>query len=141
MTNNKEYSNAEVTVFWKPDICIHAAECVKGLSAVFDPNKKPWVNLKNASSKDLIMTIDKCPSGALSYKVMGSLQEENSIKGSVTKLNVLQNGPLIVEGNFELFDAEGNEAETKSKVAICRCGASENKPFCDGSHSKIGFQG
>ncbi|GBD90012.1 iron-binding zinc finger CDGSH type [bacterium BMS3Abin04] len=47
----------------------------------------------------------------------------------------------MVEGNFELFDAEGNEVETKSKVAICRCGASEDKPFCNGSHLKIGFQG
>jgi len=141
VTNNKEYSNREVTVFWKPDICIHAAECVKGLPTVFDPNKKPWVNLKYASSKDVMMIIDKCPSGALSYKAMDSLQEENNLKGPVTKLNVLQNGPLKVEGNFELFDAEGNEVETKSKVAICRCGASENKPFCDGSHSKIGFQG
>ena len=72
---------------------------------------------------------------------MGSLQEENNIERSVTKLNVLQNGPLMVEGNFELFDAEGNEVETKSKVAICRCGASEDKPFCNGSHLKIGFQG
>ena len=40
----KEYSNGELTVVWKPDLCIHAAECVKGLPQVFDPNKKPWVD-------------------------------------------------------------------------------------------------
>lgn len=80
MTNNKEYSNAEVTVFWKPDICIHAAECVKGLPTVFDPNKKPWVNLKKASSKDVIMTIDKCPSGALSYKSYGFITRRKQHK-------------------------------------------------------------
>lgn len=141
MANDKEYSNDEITVFWKPDICIHAAECVKGLPAVFDPNKKPWVNLKNSESKEIMATIDKCPSGALSYKTSGALVDENILETSSAKLNVRLNGPLIVKGNFELFDADGNEIETKSKIAICRCGASENKPFCDGSHSKIGFQG
>ena len=141
MANDKEYSNDEITVFWKPDICIHSAECVKGLPEVFDPNKKPWVNLKNSESKEIMATIDKCPSGALSYQVKNESNEENSSIVSAANLNLLSNGPIIVEGDFKIFDVNGNEIETKSKIAICRCGASGNKPFCDGSHSKIGFQG
>ena len=57
------------------------------------------------------------------------------------KITVLKNGPLKVQGSIDLHDAEGNPIETKKDtVFLCRCGASVNKPFCDGTHSKIGFQ-
>ena len=55
-------------------------------------------------------------------------------------IKILTNGPYVVDGDFRLVDAEGNEVE-KKKAALCRCGGSTNKPFCDGTHSKIGFQG
>lgn len=52
-----------------------------------------------------------------------------------------KNGPLIVEGEVELFDTENNRLPLeKTRIALCRCGASSNKPFCDGTHSQIGFQ-
>ena len=58
------------------------------------------------------------------------------------QIHVYDNGPAIVEGEFEMKNAAGEPlAEGKSKVAICRCGASSNKPFCDGTHRKVGFQG
>jgi CDGSH-type Zn-finger protein len=56
-------------------------------------------------------------------------------------IHPLKNGPLIVEGPVDLFDTEGNQVTLdKPRIALCRCGASSNKPFCDGTHSKIGFQ-
>ncbi|HEX9986172.1 MAG TPA: CDGSH iron-sulfur domain-containing protein [Thermoanaerobaculia bacterium] len=55
-------------------------------------------------------------------------------------IKIRDNGPLIVEGDFKLTDAQGNEVPVK-KAALCRCGGSTMKPFCDGTHSKIGFQG
>jgi CDGSH-type Zn-finger protein len=59
-----------------------------------------------------------------------------------TKIKLLANGPLIVEGQFDVFSADGVEmAEGKGRVALCRCGASASKPFCDGAHTKMGFQG
>lgn len=52
-----------------------------------------------------------------------------------------KNGPLIVEGAVDLYDTDGNQvAVDKPRIALCRCGASSNKPFCDGTHSQIGFQ-
>lgn len=57
-----------------------------------------------------------------------------------TKITVLKNGPLYVEGNFVLFDADGQEIPVNSKAALCRCGASDKKPFCDGTHAKVGFK-
>lgn len=58
---------------------------------------------------------------------------------SVT-IKISDNGPLIVQGDFKLIDAAGQEVPVK-KAALCRCGGSTMKPFCDGTHSKIGFQG
>ncbi len=56
------------------------------------------------------------------------------------KVTVLDNGPFLVQGEIELFDSNGKQIETKDRVALCRCGASATKPFCDGAHSKIGFK-
>ena len=58
-----------------------------------------------------------------------------------TTIRPLKNGPYLVEGELDLFDTEGNKIPVeKSTIALCRCGASSNKPFCDGTHSRIGFQ-
>jgi len=62
---------------------------------------------------------------------------------SDTRITIHENGPLKVEGDVPLFDHEGNRVETprKDRYFLCRCGGSTNKPFCDGTHSKIGFIG
>lgn len=56
------------------------------------------------------------------------------------KIAVLDNGPFIVKGDFEVTDGEGQAFPQKEQVALCRCGASANKPFCDGAHAKAGFE-
>lgn len=63
----KEYSNGEVTVVWKPELCIHSAICAKGLPKVFQPREKPWIKHESATSDEIIGQINKCPSGALSF--------------------------------------------------------------------------
>jgi len=63
----KKYSNGEVTVVWKPNLCIHSAICFRGLSEVFDPRKRPWITPDQATSDKIVDQIKKCPSGALSY--------------------------------------------------------------------------
>ncbi|MFN2509043.1 MAG: CDGSH iron-sulfur domain-containing protein [Chthoniobacterales bacterium] len=55
-------------------------------------------------------------------------------------IDVIKNGPYIVKGPVALKDSEGNAYPTEPRMALCRCGASTEKPFCDGTHSKIGFQ-
>lgn len=59
--------------------------------------------------------------------------------GEISRIDVLDNGPLVAEGLDKLDNSKGEELELRKKLALCRCGASENKPFCDGSHKKIGF--
>lgn len=57
-----------------------------------------------------------------------------------TKINLIPNGPMVVEGEFVVNDKNGNLLATKEKAYLCRCGGSANKPFCDGSHKKIEFK-
>ena len=66
--NIKEYSNGEVTALWDASKCIHSANCVKNLPEVFKPKEKPWVQMENSTSENIISTVNKCPSGALSLK-------------------------------------------------------------------------
>ncbi|WP_350290677.1 (4Fe-4S)-binding protein [uncultured Croceitalea sp.] len=135
----KEYSNGELTIVWKPKTCIHAAECVKALPQVYNPNKKPWIAIENASTEELKSQIAKCPSGALGY-YMNDEQDAES-ETLETKVEVLENGPLLVYGTLKVTDKEGN-TETKNKTtAFCRCGQSNNKPYCDGSHLSSNFIG
>ncbi|HEY5745439.1 MAG TPA: (4Fe-4S)-binding protein [Chryseolinea sp.] len=63
----KKYTNGEVTVVWKPNLCIHSGICFRGLSEVFDPRKRPWITPDKATSDKIVDQIKKCPSGALSY--------------------------------------------------------------------------
>lgn len=139
MGKTKEYSNGEVTIVWKPDACIHSAICVNGLGDVFQPKEKPWIKINAASTEALVKQVKACPSGALSYYMN---DEENKAAESLdTKVEVLEDGPLLVYGTLKVTHKDGRE-ETKNKTtAFCRCGASHNKPYCDGTHVKDGFKG
>lgn len=137
--SEKRYTNDEITVVWKPETCVHSTLCWKGLIRVFNPKSRPWVNLQGAETEKIVEQINKCPSGALSF-FYNSEGEQTTVE-TETIAEVMENGPLLVYGNLKIKDANGNET-TKNKVtAFCRCGASGNKPYCDGSHKKIDFKG
>ena len=132
----KEYTNGELTGQWNPEKCIHARECVKGLPKVFSHESKPWINMGGASSEEIMTVVDRCPSGALTYKKAGL---EPDAENPSAEIKVVKNGPLLVGGVCLLTDPEGKEAARQGPYALCRCGASKKKPFCDGMHIKIGF--
>ncbi|WP_439487230.1 (4Fe-4S)-binding protein [Algoriphagus sp.] len=138
---HKEYSNGEVTITWEPHKCIHSQKCIKGLSSVFDFERRPWINAEGDSTEAIVKQIDACPSGALGY-YFAEQQEKTS--GNVTSeqlVEVIPNGPLMVYGNLQV-KLPDDQIINQSKVsAFCRCGSSQNKPFCDGSHKKINFRG
>lgn len=136
----KEYSNGELTVVWKPDLCIHSGQCVKQLPNVYRPKAKPWIDVQQASTEALIRQINTCPSGALTYYLNEEKMKEKENNPNV-KATVFENGPLVFNGEFTLVDTAGNEEIKKKSTAFCRCGASSNKPYCDGTHKKIDFIG
>ena len=133
----KEYSKDDVTVVWQPKKCIHSANCWRGLPKAFNPKEKPWITLDNVSSEEIMEQVMKCPSGALSIKSESENKSE-SVKTD-TEIVIIKNGPLQIKGSLSIKHKDGKE-ETQKEVYLCRCGQSENKPFCDGTHRKCGFR-
>ncbi|MBL7471673.1 (4Fe-4S)-binding protein [Robertkochia sediminum] len=140
--SKKEYTNGEVTVVWKPGICIHSAICVKGLPGVFKPDEKPWITMDGAGTDAIVEQVKKCPSGALSFFMKDS--EEQAVTAGHDKdtlVEIMENGPLLVHGKLHVAHPNGDTEEKEKTTAFCRCGASANKPYCDGAHRKAGFKG
>jgi CDGSH-type Zn-finger protein len=133
----KRYVGKSITIHDNRRICAHVAECINLLPAVFDTKKQPWINADGADKEQIIKTIKKCPSGALSYSIDG-VHFRNKEKDP--KIKIAKNGPLEVSGPVELIDPEQVQPANVSGYTLCRCGASANKPFCDGSHHRIGFK-
>lgn len=139
----KKYTNGEVTVIWQPALCSHSARCWKGedgLPEVFNPKEKPWIKPEGADTARIVEQVKKCPSGALSF-VMNQPDAQPEVQPIETTVEPLIDGPLLVHGNINLKDSAGNLTSKSRVTAFCRCGASSNKPFCDGQHHKIGFKG
>lgn len=135
MKKPKEYTNGRITVQFELDKCIHSENCWRGLSAVFDPKQRPWVNMDGAGDDEIIKQVNKCPSGALSIK------GETTMSDNKIQAECMPNGPLIVKGNIEVKKADGSMEIKEKMAAFCRCGQSSNKPYCDGAHKEAGFQG
>jgi CDGSH-type Zn-finger protein len=137
----KSYVGKEIIIHDNRKICSHAAECVNNLPSVFKLNARPWINPDAAEIEEIINTIRKCPSGALSYSIDGvEYRDQNERKPLVT---VSKDGPYLVTGGINLV-VEDNiryaEGTSKEHYTLCRCGASNNKPFCDGMHRVINFK-
>ena len=135
MGKAKSYEGAGITVEFEARRCIHAAECVRGLPEVFDPERRPWIDPDRGAVEAIVETVGRCPTGALRYRrADGTDAEEPPAEATV---RIVRDGPLYVSGQIELKSADGSGAETR--LALCRCGASSNKPYCDNSHGEAGF--
>ncbi len=133
------YNGKRLKVSYDSGRCIHAAECVKGLPKVFDPERKPWIDPDAATSAEVIEVIGRCPSGALKYENENE-SEEAGMSENENTITLVTNGPLYCEGELEFQDADGAVLDKAADMALCRCGASKNKPYCDGSHKEYGFE-
>jgi uncharacterized Fe-S cluster protein YjdI len=134
----KEYTAEAITVTFNPVLCIHAAECVRGLPAVFDRNRRPWVQADAASPEEIAAVVRRCPTGALHFvRHDGGAAEPVPAE---TTIAPQPNGPLYVRGPVEIRNAAGDLVRQDTRMALCRCGQSQHKPFCDGTHRAIGFQ-
>jgi CDGSH-type Zn-finger protein/uncharacterized Fe-S cluster protein YjdI len=133
------YETEEIKVTYDIKRCIHAAECVRGLRKVFNPDKKPWIQPANATAKEVANVIEKCPTGALHYEMKKSEREEKP--SSKNRVQLTRNGPVYFFGDIEVEDHEGNTVLKDTRFALCRCGASGNKPACDNTHEKLEWKG
>lgn len=140
-----KYSNDEVTVVWKPNTCIHSTLCWKGLIEVFNPKARPWIKMDGATTEVIIEQVRKCPSGALSYYLNQEISSNKdkiiAESANMLKVEVSPNGPYLIKTECLIIHSDGREETKNGTVALCRCGSSGNKPYCDGSHRKNGFEG
>lgn len=130
------YTGKKITIHDNRGICAHAGSCTDGLAAVFHLKEEPWICPDDASADEIIETIKKCPSGALSYSVDDIEHRDHDGEPTVF---VAPNGPYVVSGGLHLLDTVYGEGASQEHYTLCRCGGSKNKPFCDGSHWNIKF--
>ncbi|MBN2522390.1 MAG: (4Fe-4S)-binding protein [Bacteroidales bacterium] len=147
---DREYTNGEITVYWKPSKCIHVTTCYKELIEVFDPRKRPWVNIYGASTNEIIRVVNLCPTGALTFawndeEKLNHTDANNIDKSKeeedLVEVRIMKDGPLVVKGKFKIVGSGGGELRQMKMASFCRCGKSKKMPFCDGTHRKIGFTG
>ena len=135
----RTYESAGIRVLWDASRCIHVGSCLRALPSVFDVRARPWVDLDGASAEEVAAAVRTCPTGALRYRALGDLPDE--VPDEPVSVEVRPNGPLYVRGRARITRPGGEVVADEYRVALCRCGASQNKPFCDNSHRLIGFRG
>jgi uncharacterized Fe-S cluster protein YjdI/CDGSH-type Zn-finger protein len=131
------YTGKDIDISYDTRRCIHAAECIRGLPAVFDSLRRPWIQPAGASADAIVEMIAKCPSGALHFTRHDGGDAETPPEH--TSITVTPGGPLYVRGLVQLLSANGSVILNDMRLALCRCGQSHNKPFCDNSHLDIPF--
>ncbi len=98
---------------------------------------EPWIDSTGAPVDEIVLVIQMCPSGALSYTKDGVKHESQDRSSSI---NLSKDGPYRVVGGIELDDYNGSTPHLKEHYTLCQCGGSKNKPFCDGTHWYIKFE-
>jgi len=125
------------TVTWNGAICTHAQECIRTDSKLFEKGRNPWADPDLVEESELDRVIRRCPSGALTYTKNDGTQTEQP--ASVNTATVIPNGPLYVRGDLKIVGKDPENPTSATRVALCRCGHSKNKPFCDFSHVEAGY--
>ena len=132
----RTYEKDDLTVFWDSSRCIHTGICLRSLPAVFNLRSRPWVQVDGANADEIAATVRKCPTGALRYTRAG-VPEPGPDE---TTMIPVRNGPLLVRGQLRVLDPEsGGAIAEETRLALCRCGKSQNEPFCDNSHRRTHF--
>lgn len=134
----KTYSADDIDVTYDIPRCIHAKECVNGLRAVFDEKKRPWIQPDQAPADQVAEVILRCPTGALHFERKDGDEAEQTPDRNTVEL--AENGPVYVRGDVTIINEEKEALLKDTRVALCRCGASKNKPLCDNSHLDIDFE-
>jgi CDGSH-type Zn-finger protein/uncharacterized Fe-S cluster protein YjdI len=135
---DRRYSGEAVDITYSAKRCIHAEECIHRMGQVFDAKRRPWIMPGDTSAAQAAEVIVHCPSGALHFD-----DKSGALVEAVPATNIIavwDNGPLQFTGDLRIEGATV-AIEHETRATLCRCGASQNKPFCDNSHKVSGFEG
>lgn len=136
------YPGPDVTVTFDPNLCTHAAECLRSLPAVFDVSRQRWIRPEAATAEEVAATVARCPTGAL-QAIRPGVAPARPVEppvGSGVVVHVLSDGPALIKGPVTLELMDGERSQRSGQIAICRCGRTGSTPFCDGSHAAAGFR-
>ena len=133
----REYSRPDIRVHWYASRCIHSAACVRALPAVFDPQRRPWIDLSEGTAEQIADAVQRCPTGALKYERADGIVEPLP---EIVQITPIRNGPYFVRGAMEIRDTATGEMRRETRLALCRCGQSKHMPLCDNTHRAIGFR-
>jgi uncharacterized Fe-S cluster protein YjdI len=124
------YQGDGIAVRWYARRCVHSAACIVALPGVFDPRRRPWIELGGADADAVARAVEACPTGALEYDRPGAPEQ----RLATTMITTHPGGPHLLRGDIVVRDRQGNVVRHATRVALCRCGKSGNMPFCDNSH-------
>ena len=127
----EHYEGNGIVIHDNRGICAHAGSCTDGLKSVFKLGEEPWIDPHGAPAEEIKKIIESCPSGALSYTIEGEMRNE---WGGEPAQAIAPNGPYVFRGSVEIEGVDMAEGATFDHVTLCRCGKSQNKPFCTGAH-------
>ena len=137
-TVGRLYRNDQIEITWEPGRCIHFAACVRGSVQAFNPQRRPWIDVAAESPERLAEIVARCPTSALRARRADGWPAEAT--PDITTITPMLDGPLFVRGPLRIRDRQGNFVREETRAALCRCGHSKNKPFCDDSHYRSGFR-
>lgn len=137
MAKVKTYPGDEIDVTWDGRLCIHIAECGRASVGAFVSGRDPWCSPDEVASEDLAEVCRRCPTGALAYTRKDGQPDEQP--DPVNTITVVSRGPLYARGQLDIKGAPDDMPGVKHRAALCRCGQSKNKPFCDNTHEQTGF--
>ena len=124
-----------ITVRDDRSICVHAGFCGNRVTNIWKQTAHTDDSIVRVA---VINEVEKCPSGAITYRFDGD--EVDNEADYPTEISVISDGPLWVTGGVAVTTSDGTQLEARTRVTLCRCGASANKPLCDGSHNEVGFK-
>ena len=126
------FKGTEVDVEWDERLCIHIGECGYSKGDLFIAGRDPWCQPDLSSLKEVKEIVERCPSGALVHRTKdGEVTESATSENVVT---VSYQGPYFLIGDLAIEDSPTDMPGIRFRAALCRCGLSKNKPFCDNSH-------
>lgn len=131
------YVGSSVDVQWDGRLCIHVGECGRSQGALFESGRDPWCQPDVTSVGEVVDVVKRCPTGALSYMPKDGTPTETA--PPTNSVMVANNGPYYLRGDLRVAGAPADAPATQFRAALCRCGQSKNKPFCDNSHEAVGF--
>ncbi len=133
-----EFPGEKIDARWDGRLCIHVGECTRAKGDLFESGRDPWGQPDLGKADYVAEVARRCPTGALTYTRKDNGGDETA--AAANTVTITNNGPLYLQGELNIDGAADDMPGVGFRAALCRCGDSANKPFCDNTHEHVGFR-